>query len=102
MKSNARSRRHRNAHTHEAQQQEQAAPFFSKSEDRAAQKPFFNAPGGAVQTKLSVGRPGDKYEREADTVAERVVNHSGGQAPGVQQKQEISKHLTSLLVFLCQ
>ena len=90
MKSTARSRRHRNVHTHEAQQQEQAAPFFTKSEDRATQKPFFSAPGGAVQTKLSIGQPGDKYEREADTVAERVVNHSGGQAPGVQQKQEIS------------
>ncbi len=91
MKSTARSRRHRNAHTHEAQQQEQATPFFTKSEDQTAQKPFFSAPSGAaVQTKLTVGQPGDKYEREADSVAERVVNHSGTQTPGVQQKPEIS------------
>jgi len=75
---------------HESQQQEQATPFFAKSEDRAAQKPFFSTSSGAVQTKLSIGQPGDKYEREADSVADRVVNHSAGQAPAVQQKQEIS------------
>ncbi len=90
MKSTARSRRHRNAHTQETQPQEQATPFFAKSEDHSAQKPFFNGKGSQVQPKLSVGQPGDKYEREADSVADRVVNHAGGQAPGVQQKQEIS------------
>jgi len=90
MKSTARSRRNRNAHTHEAQQQEQATPFFAKSEDRAAQKPFFSMPSGAVQTKLSIGQPGDKYEREADSLADRVVNQSAGQVPAVQQKPEIS------------
>lgn len=44
------------------------SPFFSQS----VQMPFF--PG---QAKLNVGHPGDKYEQEADAVAEKVVANSG-------------------------
>ena len=36
-----------------------------------------NAPGNAsrplIQTKLTIGQPGDKYEQEADQVADQVV-----------------------------
>jgi len=31
--------------------------------------------GGAVQTKLRLGKPGDKYEQEADRTAQAVVKH---------------------------
>jgi myosin heavy subunit len=86
MKSAFRSRRHRNPPQHNEQQQDK--PFFSKSHDTGKQ-PFFNTSNGqAVQTKLSIGQPGDAYEQEADAVADRVVNNQG-QAP-VVQRQEIS------------
>lgn len=39
-------------------------------------KPFFSAraEGGEVQTRLRMGKPGDRYEVEADRVADRVVD----------------------------
>jgi len=80
--SSRRSRRHRNAHTHEG---EQRKPFFSNKQvavQTKEEKPFF-------QAKLTVGKPGDKYEQEADSVANAVVNQSGGR-PEIQQK-EISR-----------
>lgn len=40
----------------------------------------------SIQPKLTIGQPGDKYEREADTVASKVVQ--GIQAPEVQSKKE--------------
>lgn len=46
-------------------------------------QPFFGSSAG-VQTKLRVGQPGDKYEREADAVADRVVRQTqstGGAEP---------------------
>ena len=66
------------------------ASFFGAS-DRGPQ-PFFNgsAPDG-VQAKLKVGQPGDKYEREADSVADRVVRQintpgeTHADAPGIQR-----------------
>ncbi|MEW7289053.1 eCIS core domain-containing protein [Aquimarina sp. 2304DJ70-9] len=42
--------------------------FFSKSNE--VETPFFTS---AVQTKLTVGRPNDKYEVEADAMADQVV-----------------------------
>lgn len=42
--------------------------------------PFVNTQKGTgffgVQTKLSIGKPGDKYEKEADQVADKVVQNS--------------------------
>jgi peptidoglycan hydrolase-like protein with peptidoglycan-binding domain len=42
--------------------------------------PFFRARGSSgffgLQTKLSVGKPGDKYETEADAVADKVVSRT--------------------------
>lgn len=47
-------------------------PFFSpNSDDNNASKPFFNKP--LIQTKLTIDQPGDKYEQEADAMAEQVV-----------------------------
>mgnify|MGYP001336248637 CR=1 FL=1 len=84
--SSRRSRRHRNPHTQDVEQQ----PFFSPVPVQAKtdQQPFF-------QPKLSIGRPGDKYEQEADAVAEQVVNGQG-QAPAVQRKGISAIQRTSL------
>jgi hypothetical protein len=52
-------------------------PFFSGVQTKK-ENTFF-------QTKLSVNTPGDAFEREADSVADKVVSGSGG-APVVQKK----------------
>jgi hypothetical protein len=52
--------RHRNAHSNDKENQTESA-FFP------TQTPFF-------QPKLTVNQPGDKYEKEADTIANAVVN----------------------------
>ena len=49
----------------------------------------------AVQTKLTIGEPGDKYEQEADRVAAQVVNQINapvsGQVGQNVQREEISE-----------
>ena len=69
---------HRNAQTPESKKE---GPFFSKkhADDTKSKATFF-------QAKLSVNKPGDKYEQEADTVANKVVNNTIAK-PLVQQKQ---------------
>jgi hypothetical protein len=61
--------------------------------------PISSRPSGAIQTKLTVNRPGDSYEQEADRVAEQVMrmpeasaNNAGAAAapassaaPGIQR-----------------
>lgn len=44
-------------------------------------RPFFTRPA-TVQTKLRVGRPGDRFEREADAAADGVVHGRGPLAAG--------------------
>lgn len=58
-------------------------PFFQK---KGRGESFFD--GSMVQTKLTIGQPGDKYEQEADMMAEKVVSRSsmGASSPGVQSK----------------
>ena len=90
MKSGFLSRRHRNPQQNHEPEKEQ--PFFSKSSDQEKQ-PFFQAGahsgnGQTIQAKLSIGQPGDKYEQEADKVANQVV--SGQNQTPVLQRQEIS------------
>ena len=46
--------------------------------------------GSAIQTKLTIGEPGDKYEREADSVAEKVVNQID--SPQFQQQMQAVQH----------
>ncbi len=52
--------------------------FFGPAAGNEA--PFF-AP--RIQTKLTIGRPGDKYEQEADAVADRVVQRLANPGPPV-------------------
>ncbi|HEY2914585.1 MAG TPA: DUF4157 domain-containing protein, partial [Candidatus Angelobacter sp.] len=56
--------------------------------------PVSSAPSGTIQTKLTVNRPGDSYEQEADRVAEQVMRMpetgtaaalASSAAPGVQR-----------------
>lgn len=51
------------------------SPFFQKGNDKflptKKSKPFFNA--AHVQAKLTVNESGDKYEQEADSMADKVV-----------------------------
>jgi len=72
--------RQRNTHTHDEGQKEQS--FFSKQNDvnkSDKSNAFF-------QPKLTVNKPGDSYEKEADSVANAVVNKSS-QTPIIQQKK---------------
>lgn len=45
--------------------------------------------GGVVQTKLTVGRPNDQYEQEADRVATRVVQQINRPAPVLNAPGEV-------------
>jgi hypothetical protein len=46
----------------------------SRAERDVIRKSFFGTQGEQIQTKLTVGEPGDKYEQQADRVAAQVVN----------------------------
>ena len=83
MKSIFRSRRHRNPH----QLENQKKPFFSKVHDQASE-PFFSSSADSIQAKLTIGQPGDKYEQEADAVANHVVNNYS--PASAIQRQEVS------------
>ncbi|MBC7947049.1 MAG: DUF4157 domain-containing protein [Chitinophagaceae bacterium] len=48
--------------------------FFSNTSGR---QPFFSNDGAGIQAKLTVGEPNDKYEKEADSVADKVVQRMG-------------------------
>lgn len=79
---------HQSATTVSASRQSQ--PFFSKGGRDVAgkgQDHFFNR--SPVQAKLTVGQPNDKYEQEADAMADKVVqrlsrDNSLQTKPGVQ------------------
>jgi hypothetical protein len=49
--------------------------FFSDSQTDIQTKPFFckQTTSPFIQTKLTIGRPGDRYEQEADAMADQVV-----------------------------
>ncbi|QTE46214.1 MULTISPECIES: DUF4157 domain-containing protein [Mucilaginibacter] len=50
-------------------------PFFSAAHDveQVRESPFFE--GNKVQRKMTVNEPGDHFERQADQVADKVVQH---------------------------
>ena len=54
-----------------------------KGPSQSSSEPFFKP---SVQAKLSVGKPGDAFEQEADNVADKVVNKTGA---GDVQKAEM-------------
>ncbi len=81
-------------------EQTEQSPFFNKEGGQgeyghAVAPPFFNAGNGAgffqrkadsakpapIQAKLTVGQPGDKYEQEADQVADKVVQRLATDKP---------------------
>lgn len=79
MKTNSRRyRRHRNPETPEKKE----TPFFTRSPQKvqAKEDAFF-------QPKLAVGQPGDKFEREADTVADQIVNKQATNDTALQRKE---------------
>ncbi len=82
MKAIFSSRRNKTPHNNEGKEKNETS-FFSKE----PKQPFFNVANGegAVQTKLTVGQPGDKYEQEADKVADAVVNNTS--KPDIQNKE---------------
>lgn len=73
-------------------------PFFPKGEDGSffgeheSKKPYFFKPAsayrinrnGLLQTKLTIGQPGDKYEKEADATADKVVQKLS--EPGIRRE----------------
>ena len=66
------------------QQQQSGGPFFAKANSGG-----FFAP--AIQTKMKVGQPGDKFEKEADDTADRVMRMAepvGSPESGVKSQKE--------------
>lgn len=63
-----------------------------KSTHSRTQQPFFGAEQATpfFQPKLEVSAPGDKYEQEADAMADQVVEHQAGDGP-VLQRMSVSK-----------
>ncbi len=81
MKSIFSSRQNKIPHNNEGKEKTET-PFFSKE----GKVPFFNSVNsGVVQTKLTIGQPNDKYEKEADNMADAVVNNVS--KPDVQHKE---------------
>jgi hypothetical protein len=76
--SSRRYRRHRNPETTDQQE----GPFFSP-----ASKAIQTKENAFFQPKLTVGEPGDQYEKEADAVASKVVNKQPTQGTAVQRKE---------------
>jgi hypothetical protein len=83
MSYTSRVYRHRNAHTHENDNKNEQSSFFGNA-DKQGQPA--KAGSSFFQAKLSVNEPGDVYEREADKVANAIVNNKPG-AASVQQKE---------------
>lgn len=57
---------------------------YAKPSDNESASPA-NSPFIGVQAKLNIGKSNDKYEQEADRVADKVVNKS--QSDAIQQKE---------------
>lgn len=55
------------------------------------------ASGSPVQTKLSIGEPGDKYEQEADSVARQVVQQINS-PQAAQRDEDIQRATDSSLI----
>ncbi len=75
MSYSSRVYRQRNAHSHDESAKE---PFVGKQHAEGPQKddPSF------IQKKMTVNQPGDAYEKEADTMADAVVNRQSAAPVG--------------------
>ncbi len=70
-------------------------PFFNphkESGNNPGKKPFFNP----VQTKLKVGQPGDKYEQEADSMADKVVQKMNNPESDKSARKEFENSSSSI------
>lgn len=74
----------RNAHIYDQDMNKNDSVVKSRTSEHSSGKSESTA---FFQPKLSIGQPNDAYEKEADSVANAVVNHKAGAAPIVQQKQ---------------
>lgn len=77
------SRRSRSRPNQQKTEQAEQKAFFSTTSDTGIQTKEEDA---FFQPKLSIGQPGDKYEQEADAMADAVVNGSND-SPAIQQKK---------------
>lgn len=74
-------------------------PFFGHQQEAVVRSiasetaPFFSKPV-SVQAKLTVGQPNDKYEQEADAVADKVVQKLS--EPETVQAKQISPSIPSI------
>ncbi|MCG8330291.1 MAG: DUF4157 domain-containing protein [Chitinophagales bacterium] len=75
-----------------------STPFFNKSgkgsffsNTKETEGAFFSP--SFIQPKLTIGRPGDKYEQEADAMADKIVQRieSSKSTPAIQTKCEACK-----------
>ncbi|MFC1603744.1 DUF4157 domain-containing protein [Planctomycetota bacterium] len=73
--------------------------------DQAAAMPLQRSSGLLIQAKLKIGQPGDKYEQEADRMADQVVRMPESQCPMCEeeegkkliQSKTIAGHITPLI-----
>jgi Domain of unknown function (DUF4157) len=88
-------RRHRNVQMKE-EPTASHQPFFTKSPQSLIQR---KKEAAFFQTKLSIGEPNDKYEKEADAVANAVVNKNQS-ASALQQMADpghsVGKEISSI------
>ncbi|KAF3889243.1 MULTISPECIES: hypothetical protein [Nostocales] len=68
----------------------------SQTERDTIRKSFFGTQGEQIQTKLMIGKPGDKYEQEADRAAARVINQiEASRSSQLDQSQSIQREAMS-------
>ena len=77
-----RNYRHRNPHDQQQEQQGSDQSFFNEGSQHAVQTKKDQA---FFQPKLTVGEPNDKFEQEADSVADTVANQ--GSNKEIQEKK---------------
>ncbi len=80
------------AHQNNYSSEKNDTAFFSKTNNNPIQA---KEEGAFFQTKLTVGEPNDQYEKEADAVANTVVD-SSSTTPVIQEKEISSIQRTSL------
>lgn len=85
MKENSRKPAPKSKPSNSFFQKQNERVFFSKEN----QNPFFNI--SKVQPKLSIGQPNDKYEQEADAMAEQVVQNKNISPTAPRSIQKISE-----------
>src|SRR5665647_2463268 len=71
--------------TSTAEHQKSSQPFFAKAGGGDFFAPVSHAGTPSVQTKLTVNKPGDKFEQEADKMADKVMRMP---APTTPEKEE--------------